>query len=223
MPEERGLYQDVALETVLIYLANLKGLETRLARQRVGEYLERFDLAAYRRKKVKDLSKGMQQKAQIIATLAHQPELLIVDEPFSGLDPLNTQLVKDILLDLQKRGVTIVMSTHQMHQVEEMCTRLLLVNRGRAVLYGSLKEIQNQFAENAILLQTPQAPPDLPGVEAVEKHNTGWRLRLAPGVAPNSVLEALVAGGAVIERFEIAAPSLDEIFVRVVKGEPRSQ
>ena len=126
MPEERGLYQDIPLERGLVYLASLKGLSSADIRARLGGYLERFDLAILARKKVKELSKGMQQKAQIIATLIHQPELLIIDEPFSGLDPVNTQMVKDLLRDLHRQGATIIMSTHQMHQVEELCDRILL-------------------------------------------------------------------------------------------------
>ena len=202
----------------LVYLAKLKGVPTPSPESASATTWSASTWSSTARKKVKDLSKGMQQKAQIIATLAHHPELLIVDEPFSGLDPLNTQLVKDLLLDLQRSGVTIVMSTHQMHQVEEMCSRLLLVNRGQIVLYGSLQEIQNQFAENAVLVQSPQDIPPLPGIEAIERRNSSWLIRLSPGVAPNQALQGLVASGIEIERFEIAAPSLDEIFVRVVKG-----
>ena len=136
MPEERGLYQDVPLERCLVYLASLKGLPKSEAKSRVSDYLERFDLISYRKKPVKELSKGMQQKAQIIVTLVHDPELLIVDEPFNGLDPVNTKMVKDILSDLRENGVAIIMSTHQMHQVEELCDRILLIDHGRTLLHG---------------------------------------------------------------------------------------
>jgi ABC-2 type transport system ATP-binding protein len=142
MPEERGLYQDMQLERCLIYLAGLKGIPAAEARQRVAGYLERFDLAQHRKKKVKELSRGMQQKSQIINTVLHRPELLIVDEPFSGLDPVNTKLVKDLMDDLRRDGTTIVMSTHMMHQVEELCDRIVLINRGRNVLYGPLNQIR---------------------------------------------------------------------------------
>jgi ABC-2 type transport system ATP-binding protein len=134
MPEERGLYQDVPLEYCLLYLASLKGVPDKVAKERLGDYLQRFDLADSRNKKVKELSKGMQQKAQIINTILHQPELIIIDEPFTSLDPLNVQLVKDIMGELRQAGVTILMSTHQMHQVEELCDRILLIDKGHNVL-----------------------------------------------------------------------------------------
>jgi ABC-2 type transport system ATP-binding protein len=219
MPEERGLYQDARLERMLIYLAVLKGVSSRDARQRVGAYLERFDLLDYRRKKVKDLSKGMQQKAQIIATLVHQPELIIVDEPFSGLDPINTQLVKELLMELHHGGATIIMSTHQMHQVEELCERILLVHRGRALLYGALDAIREQFCGHAVLVRSAVALPDLPGVREVEKNHRGARLDLDPETNPQDVLRALLAANVPVEKFEVAAPTLDEIFVQVVQAE----
>ncbi len=216
MPEERGLYQDVQLDRCLVYLATLKGLTPVEANQRMNEYLERFDLAAHRKKKVKELSKGMQQKAQLIVTLLHQPELLIVDEPFAGLDPVNTQMVKDLLREQRERGVTILMSTHQMHQVEELCDRLVLIDHGQTVLYGGLDDIRRQFSGHAVLVRTPEALPTLPGVEKIERHNSAYHLTLAPSTNTQDVLRALVERGVPVEQFEIAAPSLDEIFIRVV-------
>jgi ABC-2 type transport system ATP-binding protein len=218
MPEERGLYQDIPLERVLVYLANLKSVPTAVARQRVGEYLERFDLAAYRHKKVKELSKGMQQKAQIIATLLHQPELVIIDEPFSGLDPLNTQMVKDLMRELRQGGTTIIMSTHQMHQVEELCERLVLVNHGRVVLYGGLEQIRRPFTGHAVLVRCAGALPPLSGIESIETHNAAVRLNLSSTVTPQQVLGELLRQGATIEQFEVATPSLDEIFIQVVSS-----
>lgn len=220
MPEERGLYQDINLEKTLLYLAALKGVSGELARQRLGEYLERFDLAAYRRKKIKDLSKGMQQKAQLIATLIHQPRLLIVDEPFSGLDPVNTSMVKDLLRSLNSQGVTIVMSTHQMHQVEELCNRMLLIHRGEVQLYGGVEEVRRRFAGHQVLLRTPDAlPDDLAGVEKISRHNAAYRLDLFEQATPQQVLNEILARGLLVERFEILQPSLDEIFVRVAGPE----
>ena len=216
MPEERGLYQDVQLDRCLVYLATLKGLNALEAQRRMETYLERFDLAAHKRKKVKELSKGMQQKAQLIVTLLHQPELLIVDEPFAGLDPVNTQMVKDLLREQKARGVTILMSTHQMHQVEELCDRLVLIDHGRTMLYGGLDEIRRQFSGHAVQVRTPDALPTLPGVEKIERHNSTYHLALAPHTNTQDVLHALVERGVVIEQFEIASPSLDEIFIRVV-------
>jgi len=218
MPEERGLYQDVALERCLVYLGTLKGLSAAEARRRVAPYLERFDLAAHRHKKVKELSKGMQQKAQIINTLLHQPELLIVDEPFAGLDPLNTQMVKDVLRELRDTGRTIIMSTHQMHQVEELCDRIVLINNGHDVLRGPLNDIRRQYTGHAVFVRLSGELPALPGVTAVAPHNHATRLTLAPGTVPQDVLQALVTAGAQVEQFEIAVPGLDEIFIRVVSG-----
>ncbi len=223
MPEERGLYQDIPLERCLIYLGTLKGLTSEQVRTRAGEYLERFDLLEYRHKKVKELSKGMQQKAQIIATILHQPELLIIDEPFSGLDPVNTRMVKGLLLDLHKQGVTIIMSTHQMHQVEEMCDRILLINHGQVLLYGDLAQIRRRHSGHAILVQTEQALPDLDGVESIEPHNAAVLLTLAPGIDPQTVLQQLVAQQISLEQFEIATPTLDEIFIQVVQGETQPE
>ena len=223
MPEERGLYQDIPLERCLIYLGTLKGLTIEQVRTRAGEYLERFDLLEYRHKKVKELSKGMQQKAQIIATILHQPELLIIDEPFSGLDPVNTRMVKGLLLDLHKQGVTIIMSTHQMHQVEEMCDRILLIDHGQVLLYGDLAQIRRRHSGHAILVQTEQALPDLDGVESIEPHNAAVLLTLAPGIDPQAVLQQLVAQQISLEQFEIATPTLDEIFIQVVQGETQPE
>ncbi len=217
MPEERGLYQDIQLERCLVYLATLKNLSTAEARQRIGEYLERFDLAEHKHKKVKELSRGMQQKAQLITTLVHQPELLIVDEPFSGLDPVNTQMVKDLLREQRRRGVTTVMSTHQMHQVEELCDRIVLIDHGRVVLYGALDEIRRQFSGHAVVVRAAGELPPLEGVEHVEQHNSVTRLTLSASTSPQEILHRLVAEGVVLEQFEIATPRLDEIFIQVVQ------
>jgi ABC-2 type transport system ATP-binding protein len=219
MPEERGLYQDLPLERVLVYLASLKGVSADQARQRASSYLERFDLEAYKQKKVKELSKGMQQKAQIIATLLHQPDLVIIDEPFGGLDPVNTQVVKDLLLELHRQNVTILMSTHQMHQVEELCDRILLINHGKVMLYGELEQIRRQYAGNAVLVRAEKPlPAGLPGVVDLAAHNSASRLTLSPGVSPQDLLRSLVDLDIPLELFEIAVPTLDEIFIRVVKG-----
>ncbi|GAB4499422.1 MAG: ATP-binding cassette domain-containing protein [Anaerolineales bacterium] len=218
MPEERGLYQDVMLERVLLYLANLKGLQGSEAKKRLDAYLERFDLAEHRRKKVKELSKGMQQKAQIIATIIHEPELLIVDEPFSGLDPVNTRLVKDVLREMHAKGTTVIMSAHQMNQVEEMCERLVLIHRGEVVLYGNLRDIRRQFAGHAALVEVQGDLPPLPGIKAQSATRDGIRLDLEESVTPQEVLSALMASGVTIDKFQIAIPTLEEIFVKVVGG-----
>jgi ABC-2 type transport system ATP-binding protein len=218
MPEERGMYQDIQLDRCLVYLATLKGLSPEVALQRITIYLERFDLLSSRHKKVKELSKGMQQKAQLITTLVHEPELVIIDEPFSGLDPINTQMVKELLREQRDKGVTILMSTHQMHQVEELCDRIVLIDHGRTVLYGHLGDIRKQFSGHAIIVGTPEPLPALPGVLQVEHHNSSaYRLNLAPATRAQDVLRSLVEKGVQVDQFEIAAPTLDEIFIRVVQ------
>jgi ABC-2 type transport system ATP-binding protein len=219
MPEDRGLYQDAPLERCLLYLASLKDVPAPEARRRLGEYLERFDLAAHKAKKVKELSKGMQQKAQIINTILHQPELIVIDEPFTALDPINTQLVKDLMRELREQGATILMSTHQMHQVEELCDRILLIDDGRDVLYGNLDAIRRDYSGHAVLVSSAAELPMVPGVEEVTEHNGAIKLSLAEDTTPQDVLRALVARDVILERFEIAVPTLDEIFIRVVAAQ----
>jgi len=217
MPEERGLYQDAPLERCLLYLASLKGVPAAEARQRLGTLLERFDLTAHKSKKVKELSKGMQQKAQIINTIIHHPELVIIDEPFAALDPINTQLVKDLMRELRQQGATILMSTHQMHQVEELCDRILLIDDGKDVLYGDLDDIRRRFSGHAVLVRAAGELPTVDGVEQAAPHNDAVKLTLSQGTTPQDVLRALMAQDVILEKFEIATPTLDEIFIRVVE------
>lgn len=217
MPEERGLYQDAQLESCLIYLGTLKGLSKGEARDRASFYLERLDLAQHKRKKVKELSRGMQQKAQVINTILHEPELIIVDEPFSGLDPVNTRLVKEIILELRQKGSTIIMSTHMMHQVEELCDRILLIDDGSNVLYGKLSEIQKSFSGHEVLLRVDGSIPQIAGVEELPAKNGAIHLRLEDDVSPQDVLSQLMSHQVAIEHFEIATPSLDEIFVLAIR------
>lgn len=217
MPEDRGLYQDIPLDRCLVYLGTLKGLSKVETNKRLGGYLERFDLAAHRKKKVKELSKGMQQKAQIINTVLHHPELIIIDEPFTALDPINTQLVKDLMQELRDQGATIIMSTHQMHQVEELCDRIVLIDEGRDVLYGNLEEIRRQYSSNAVLVRSVGELPSVAGAEVVSQHNGTFKLKLAEGTSPQDVLSGLIAQNVLLEKFEIAIPSVSEIFIRVVE------
>ncbi len=217
MPEERGLYQDSQLESCLIYLGTLKGLSKSDARQRADLYLERLDLAQHKRKKVKELSRGMQQKAQIINTILHEPELIIVDEPFSGLDPVNTKLVKEIMLELRQQGATIIMSTHMMHQVEELCDRILLIDDGFNVLYGDLAKIQKSYSGHELLIRLNGPMPRLEGIEEISAKNGAIHLRLNDDVTPQDILSQLMNHQVSVEHFEIATPSLDEIFVKTIQ------
>jgi ABC-2 type transport system ATP-binding protein len=219
LPEERGLYKDQKLEATLIYFATLKGLDEKTARIRLIAWLERLDLLEHRHKKVQELSKGMQQKAQIIATLLHDPTLIVIDEPFAGLDPVNTRLVKEILEEQRLAGKSIMMSTHQMYQVEALCNRIILINEGRSVLYGRVDEIKHNFAGNAIRLEGSGDFSDIPGVLETRKIDGTWQLALEVGIDPQTVFRSLAERENVrIERFELAEPSLDDIFVNVVGG-----
>ena len=217
MPEERGLYQDIPLERCLRYFASLKEISNDVIHRRLDEYLDRFDLLEYRNKKIKALSKGMQQKAQIITTLLHQPELIIIDEPFSALDPINVQLVKDLMRNLREQGTTIIMSTHQMHQVEELCDRIILIDEGKDVLYGKLNEIRERFTGHDVVVRAVDELPRLRGVARAEKLNGSVKLILEDQITPQEILKILVSKDVGLEKFEIAIPSLDEIFIHVVE------
>jgi len=218
LPEERGLYKNYRLLECLTYLGALKGMPRQEARQRTTVLLERVGLEEYAHRKVKELSKGMTQKAQFLAAIVHDPDLLILDEPFQGLDPLNTDLLKSILLEEQARGKTLILSTHNMNQVEEMCNRILLINHGQAVLYGSLQAIKAQYAEHAVILECDRLPGDLVGVERIEQRNHTYELFLEADTAPQAVLGQLMAAQVTIRRFEVATPPLEEIFIHAVEG-----
>jgi ABC-2 type transport system ATP-binding protein len=219
LPEDRGLYKDQKLEPTLIYLAMLKGLDKKTAERRLSSWLDRFDLSDFRHEKVQELSRGMQQKAQIIATFLHDPDLIVVDEPFSGLDPVNTRLVKQILEEKRAAGKTIIMSTHQMYQVEALCNRIVLIDKGRTVLYGLVHKIKRNFAGNALLLQGQGDFSHIPGVLETRQENGSWHLALEAGTDPQAVLQLLANRENLrLERFELAEPSLEDIFVNVVAG-----
>jgi ABC-2 type transport system ATP-binding protein len=218
MPEERGLYKDEKLESTLVYLAALKGMDEQAARARLAVWLEEFDLAEHRHKKVQELSKGMQQKAQLIATLVHEPDLVVIDEPFSGLDPVSTRQVKQLLDEQRQAGKSILMSTHQMYQAEALCDRIVLIDDGRTVLYGPVAEIKRNFAGNAVVVEGQGDLSGVPGVLEVRRENGTWHLALELGANPQDVLRQLAMRDNLrIERFELAEPSLDDIFVNVVQ------
>jgi ABC-2 type transport system ATP-binding protein len=217
LPEERGLYQDVQLERCLNYLATLKGMTQDQIAAKLPGYLEKFDLSKQKKNKIKELSKGMQQKAQLIATLIHDPDVIIIDEPFSALDPLNTQLVKDILREQREAGKTIIMSTHQMNQVETLCDRIVLIDKGQVLLYGDLRDIRDQFTTNAILINSDaNLPQNMPGIASVEENGLTLKLTPKDGITPQDLLNTLVKHGVNLKSFEVATPSLDEVFIRVV-------
>ena len=217
LPEERGLYRDAKLEAVLVYLATLKGMDAPRARERLRSWLERLDLWEHREKKVQELSKGMQQKAQLISTLVHEPDLIVVDEPFSGLDPINTRLIKEVFAEQRRAGRTIIMSTHQMYEVEALCTRIALINRGEVVLYGEVEEIRRRYAGNAVVVEGEGPFAELPGVVEARRRDGSWHLALRGEADPQAVFRELAGrDGVRVERFEVAEASLEDIFVSVV-------
>ena len=225
LPEERGLYRNVPVIDVLVYLGQLKGLSRADAQQRATDLLKQVDLGDNIKSKVSELSKGMQQKVQLIATILHRPDLVIIDEPFAGLDPVNTQLVKDLFYQMNNDGVTIVMSTHQMPQIEEMADRLLMIDRGHRVLYGDVQEVRERFADNAVVVEGDGDWATLHGVKSVEKDENGreFVLHLADGVTPDDIMQAAaVSKNYHVRRFELAVPSLNEIFIQVAGGNNNS-
>ena len=217
LPEERGLYRDMKAMDALLFLAQLKGLRMSEARSRAETYLQEVDLWDARELKVEALSRGMQQKLQFVAAAIHEPDLIIVDEPFSGLDPVNTQVIKQLVYRMRDQGAAVVMSTHQMHQVEEMCQRILLINRGKTMLYGEVDEIRERFSTNTVEVTLHGDVDAVPGVEHLERRNGGYRMTLEAGTAPEDVLLSLVNMPDVrVRRFEQVQTSLEEVFVQVV-------
>lgn len=226
LPEERGLYRGVPVLDVMVYLGALKGMPAGEARRRSLALLEQLELGEYAHKKVSELSKGMQQKVQFAVTVLHQPDLIIIDEPFSGLDPVNALVVKRLLMDMRGAGTAVVMSTHQMQQVEEMADRLLMIDQGRQRLYGQVDAVREQYAAHAIIVEGQGDWASLPGVTSVEpvratNGDGGGRmlLHLDAHATTDSVLAAIAtAGDMSIRRFEQAVPSLNDIFIQVVEG-----
>ena len=217
LPEERGLYRDLKLMECLTYLAVLKGMDRKLVRKRAETLLEQVGLGGEGGSKVKALSKGMQQKAQLVATLVHDPELVILDEPFLGLDPVSTEQVKELIWDLRERGKTVVLSTHMMNQVERMCDRILLINEGQRVLYGPLEEIKARYAQHAVLVRCQGPLDSLVGARRIEQRERDRLIVLEDDVSPQDILRQLVELAIPVERFEVATPPLEEIFIRVVE------
>ncbi len=217
LPEERGLYQGLGVLETLVYFAQLKGMPGSVAKERATSLLERVDLLDRAKGKVKELSKGMQQKLQFVASIIHDPEVVFLDEPFQGLDPVNVELIKGLITELRDQGKTVVLSSHQMNLVEALCDRILLINKGEAVLYGPIREIKKRFTPNTILVKSPQLPPTIKGVQSVAKKDDAFMLTLAEGVSPQSVIKALVEEGVELEAFEVAPVPLEDIFVKVVK------
>ena len=219
MPEERGLYPDLTLLECLVYLAELKGMPRAKARARALKLLRRVELDRHYKHKVKALSKGMQQKVQFLVTLMHDPQLVILDEPFQGLDPVNTELIKAKIAELRHQGTAVIMSSHLMNQVEQMCDRILLVDHGQAKLYGPLQEIKARYGRHTLLVDldnSEEFPIDLPGVARVDRQGNRYEVLLLENATPPAVLEQLLSRRHSITRFEVGNMPLDQIFISVV-------
>ena len=214
MPEERGLYKKLSVIETITYLASLKGMNPRTIESEADALLEQTGMLPNKKKKVEELSKGMSQIIQLIVTIVHDPELVILDEPFTGLDPVNTERVKQLLLDLREQGKAVILSTHQMNQVEALCDRVLMVNDGRSVLYGALDEIRAEHRGHAVLVDSDAPIPEIPGVTERRAHKDHVELVLDASATPQQILEQLVQAGVPIDRFEVATPSLNEIFIQ---------
>ena len=219
LPEERGLYKKMKVQEVILFFAEIKGLTRKTAAARIDPWLTKLDLLEWKEKKVEELSRGMQQKLQFICTVLHEPKLIILDEPFTGLDPVNTNLIKDVILDLKKQGATIIFSTHLMEQVEKLCESICLINKGRSILQGTLSEIKGRFGKNRIKIRYSGQAGFLADKKLVESHDDYGNyveIRPASGVKSQDIL-ARAMQEATIEQFEIAEPSLNEIFIIAVK------
>ncbi|MCP4570797.1 MAG: ATP-binding cassette domain-containing protein [bacterium] len=215
LPEEKGLYRKFAALDLIVYLATLKGMGAAAAAQQAEVLLRRTGMYESRKLKIKQMSKGMGQMIQFIVTIVHDPELLILDEPFSGLDPVNTELMKTMIGELRDAGKAIILSTHQMNQVEELCDRVLMIDHGQAVLYGDLQEIRASFRKNSVRVAVEGELGDLAGVVESKAGKETVELMLEAGTTPQDVLDRLRERGVTVNRFEAATPSLNQIFLSI--------
>ncbi len=220
MPEERGLYKKMKIGDQALYLAQLKGLSRHDALQKIKFWFDRLEMQSWWNKKIEDLSKGMSQKLQFVITVLHEPKLIILDEPFSGLDPLNANLIKDEIYGLAQRGSTIIFSTHRMEQVEEICDHIVLVNLGKKILDGSVQEIKHGFKENKFSIQLNEAPFVLNNVafEVIDEKLNKLTVKINEGFKSNDVLKYFIDQQVNIEGFNEILPSLNDIFIRLVES-----
>jgi ABC-2 type transport system ATP-binding protein len=219
LPEERGLYKRLTAIELIRYLATLKGISPKDAEQRADILLKRTGMYEYRSKKNKEMSKGMGQLIQFICTVVHDPDLIILDEPFTGLDPVRTEAVQSIITEFRDQGKSIILCTHQMNKVEELCDRVLMMHKGQMVLYGAVMETRAYYRRNSILVSAEGMPGDLPGVIEKKQMNGSVELVLAPGTSSQIVLEHLMNKGVVINHFEVITPHLRDIFLEQVGGD----
>ena len=223
MPEERGLYKKMKVGEQLLYLAQLKGLTRAQAEKEIDYWFTKFEIKDWWNKKVDDLSKGMQQKIQFIATVLHKPKLLILDEPFTGLDPINTNLIKDEIAQLNAEGTSIIFSTHRMEQVEEMCDHIVLINKGKNVLYGEVQEIKNRYRQHLYRIETDgELPPDFGEKFTVTaRENGAVTVQVPDDAESNAPLQFLLGRGVRVRSFQEILPTFNEIFIRRVQDDKR--
>lgn len=227
LPEERGLYPKVEVEEQLLFLARLHGLSKSAARTHLDEWLEHFQIAEYRKKKIEELSKGNQQKIQFLATILHDPLILIMDEPFSGLDPINATILKEAFEEMHRRGKTIIFSTHQLEQVEELCQDVVIINKGQTIVQGSVREVKRQHGRNVARLKLDNDPDarwleELPGVQVTKRRQDYIEMQIQANLNPNLIVEEALRHGGIISRFELTEPSLTDIFIEYVNEATRS-
>jgi len=220
MPEERGMYKKMKIGEQALYLAQLKGLSKSDATEKIKYWFKKFEMESWWNKKVEDLSKGMSQKLQFVITVLHEPQLIILDEPFSGLDPLNANLIKDEIYALAKKGATIIFSTHRMEQVEEICDHIVLVNLGKKILDGSVVDIKQQFKENIFSIETEAGInlSDSAAFSIVRKEASKTLVKINEGFRSNDVLQQLLAQKTQVVGFNEVLPSLNDIFIHLVEG-----
>jgi ABC-2 type transport system ATP-binding protein len=220
MPEERGLYKKMKIGEQALYLARLKGLSKRVAMEKIKYWFIKLGMESWWNKKVEDLSKGMSQKLQFVTTVLHEPKLIILDEPFSGLDPVNANLIKDEIFELAKKGSTIIFSTHRMEQVEEICDHIVLVNQGKKILDGSVQGIKQQFKENIFRIRVSNVPLNIshPSFEIINQNTNQVTLKINETGSSNEVLQYFINENSSIEAFNEILPSLNEVFIRLVEG-----
>ncbi|HEY0432947.1 MAG TPA: ATP-binding cassette domain-containing protein [Chitinophagaceae bacterium] len=220
MPEERGLYKKMKIGDQALYLAQLKGLDRRHAMEKIREWFVKLDMQSWWNKKVEDLSKGMSQKLQFVTTVLHEPKLIILDEPFSGLDPVNSSIIKDEIYKLAQRGATIIFSTHRMEQVEEICDQIVLINKGQKILDGPVKKVKQDFKENlfSIGFESEPALAATPLFNIVSSTPNNWVVKIGEGHRPSEMLRYCLDNGAAVQSFNEMLPSLNDIFIRLVEG-----
>lgn len=225
MPEERGLYKKMKIGEQALYLAQLKGLSNSEATRLIKEWFVKFEMQSWWNKKVEDLSKGMSQKLQFVTTVVHNPRLIILDEPFSGLDPVNSNLIKDEIFNLAKAGATIVFSTHRMEQVEEICDHIILVNKGQKILDGTVREAKQQYKAGLFRIGFDQSPAldNHAAFEVLRREPQSMVVKLAEDQNPNTILQAALQTGAAITSFNEILPSLNDIFIELVEGTPATR